>query len=180
MSLELIDIEVEPPNSSPFVVIGWYRPPSEPISCFDSLHKNRRFFDGEGKEVFFLGDANCDFCHREISPSHIVKLCELYDLFGMTQMIQEPTRVTLDGSTMIDHIATSDCNNIVESGVLNISLSDHYLVYCVRKLRGDAKHQHKYETFRQRKNFSKETFLSDFSEVDWGALWQVLKALMMQ
>ena len=88
----------------------------------------------------------------------------------MTQIIEEPTRVTLDGSTLIDHIATTNCNNIVESGVLKISLSDHYLVYCVRKLRGGVKHQHKYITSRQRKNFSKEAFLPDLSEVDWEAI----------
>ena len=33
-SLELICIEVEPLNSNPFIVIAWYRPPSEPNSCF--------------------------------------------------------------------------------------------------------------------------------------------------
>lgn len=43
-SLEWICLEVEPPNSNPFIVIAWYRPPSEPNSCFDSLHENQRAF----------------------------------------------------------------------------------------------------------------------------------------
>ena len=104
-SLELICIEVEPPNSNPFIAIAWYRPPSEPNSCFDSLHENLSFLDGEGKEIIILGDTNCDFCHRDTTPSHIVQLRELYDLFDMKQIIKEPTRVTLDSSTLIDHIA---------------------------------------------------------------------------
>ena len=79
-------------------------------------------------------------------------------------------RVTLDSSTLIDHIATIHCNNITESGVLKISLSDHYLVYCVRKLRGGVKHQHKYITSRQLRNFNHEAFLTDLSEIDWEAL----------
>ena len=54
--------------------------------------------------------------------------------------------------------------------MLKICLSDHYLVYCVRKLRGGVKHQHKYITSRQLKNFNQEAFLSDLSEVDWEAL----------
>ena len=169
-SLELICIEVEPPNSNPFIVIAWYRPPIEPNSCFDSLHENLSFLDGEGKEIIILGDTNCDFCHRDTTPSHIVQLRELYDLFDMKQIIKEPTRVTLDSSTLIDHIATTNCNNITESGVLKISLSSHYLVYCVRKLRGGVKHQHKYITSRQLKNFNQEAFLSDLSEVDWETL----------
>ena len=169
-SLELICIEVEPPNSNPFFVIVWYRPPSEPNSCFDSLHENLSFLDGEGKEIIILGDTNCDFCHRDTTPSHILQLRELYDLFDMKQIIKEPTRVTLNSSTLIDHIATTHCNNITESGVLKISLSDHYLVYCVRKLRGGVKHQHKYITSRQLKNFNHEAFLTDLSEIDWEAL----------
>ena len=88
----------------------------------------------------------------------------------MKQIIKEPTRVTLDSSTLIDHKATTNCNNITESGVLKICLSDHYLVYCVRKLRGGVKHQHKYITSRQLKNFNQRAFLSDLSEVDWEAL----------
>ena len=166
----MICIEVEPPNSNPFIVIVWYRPPSEPNSCFDSLHVNLSFLDGEGKEIIILGDTNCDFCHKDTTPSHILHLRELYDLFDMKQIIKEPTRVTLDSSTLIDHIATTHCNNITESGVLKISLSDHYLVYCVRKLRGGVKHQHKYITSRQLKNFNHEAFLTDLSEIDWEAL----------
>ena len=122
------------------------------------------------KEIIILGDTNCDFCHRDTTPSHILQLRELYDLFDMKQIIKEPTRVTLDSSTLIDHIATTHCNNITESGVLKISLSDHYLVYCVRKLRGGVKHQHKYITSRQLKNFNHEAFLTDLSEIDWEAL----------
>ena len=88
-SLELICIEVEPPNSNPFVVIAWHRPPSEPNSCFDSLHENLSLLDGEGKEIIILGDTNCDFCHRDTTPSHIVQLCEQYELFDMKQIIKE-------------------------------------------------------------------------------------------
>ena len=61
-----------------------------------------------------------------------MQLHDLYDLFGMTQLIKEPTRVTLDSSTLIDHIATTNCNNIAESGVLEICLSDHHLAHRIR------------------------------------------------
>ena len=54
--------------------------------------------------------------------------------------------------------------------MLKISFSDHYLVYCVRKLRGGIKHLHKYITSRQLKNLNQEAFLSELSEVDWEAL----------
>ena len=93
--LELICIEVEPRIQIRFIIIAWYRPPSEPNSCFDSLHKNLSFLDGDGKEIIVLGDTNCDFCQRDTTPSHIMQLRELYHLFDMKQVIKERTRVTL-------------------------------------------------------------------------------------
>ena len=65
---------------------------------------------------------------------------------------------------------TSVVAHDTKARVLKICLSDHYLVYCVRKLRGSVKHQHKYITSRQLKNFNQEAFLLDLSEVDWEAL----------
>lgn len=50
---------------------------------------------------------------------------------------------TLDSSTLIAHVSTTNCNNITENGVLTICLSDHYLIHCARKLHGGVKHQHK-------------------------------------
>ena len=60
-SLELISIEVEPKNSLPFIILGWYRPPSNPVSCFECLEENLRYFDGENKEMILLGDTNCNY-----------------------------------------------------------------------------------------------------------------------
>ena len=56
---------------------------------------------------------------------HMLDLCEL---FSFKQLIEEPTRVTLNTSSIIDHIATTRARNIVKSGVYEVSLSDHYMV----------------------------------------------------
>ena len=62
--------------------------------------------------MIILGDSSCDFSLKvadEYSSSlnKTAHLFEIYDLFGLTQMIDEPTRVTLTTSTLIDHIATN-------------------------------------------------------------------------
>ena len=77
-SLEFICIEVEPPKSSPFIVIAWYGPPGVSNFCYDNLHENLSYMDGEGVEIITLGDTNCDFSIRDTIPSHIVRLRELY------------------------------------------------------------------------------------------------------
>ena len=52
-------------------------------------------------------------------------------LLSCRQLILEPTRVTLNTSSIIDHIYTTMPNNHVYSGVLKYTVSDHYLVYTI-------------------------------------------------
>ncbi len=171
-SLELVCIEIEPVRARPFLIFAWYRPPSAPVESFKKLEGNLEFFDRENKEMIILGDTNCDFSLKvadEYSSSlnNTAHLVEIYDLFGLTQMIGEPTRVTLATSTLIDHIATNKPENVVASGVFNITLSDHYLVYVTRKFMGSTKRQRKTISTRKLKNFNSDNFLSDLGQIDW-------------
>ena len=95
-----------------------------------------------------------------------MRILEPYDLFGFHQLIKRGTRETLESSTLIDHIATSNKSNIVTSGVHETSISDHYMVYCVRKFRGTSKRQHKNITTRQLKHFDQTEFINDLLLVD--------------
>ena len=70
-------------------------------------------------------------------------MCKLYELFSLKQLIREPTRVTLNSSTIIDHIATTCVGNITKLGVHEVFLSDHFVVYCVRKFNGAVEKDHK-------------------------------------
>ena len=65
-----------------------------------------------------------------------VHMAAIYYTFSLAQLIQEPTRVTFNPATLIDHIATSHPEDIPESGVLKIALTDHYAVNCIRKIYG--------------------------------------------
>ena len=79
------------------------------------------------------------------------------------QLIEDPTRISLTTSSLINQIATACPNNIVDSGVLHVSLSDDYLVYCLAKLNGAHKKDHKAIQTRSMKNFDETTFPTDVS-----------------
>ena len=66
-------------------------------------------------------------------------MLDLHELFSFKQLVEEPTRVTLTTSSIIDHIAARCARNIVKSGVHEVSKSDHYMVYCIRKFNGAVK-----------------------------------------
>ena len=144
------------------------------VDTFDQLEKCLQFLDREDKETILLGDTNCDFLpiHSKEGvsndlPAHSERLQEIYNLFGFHQLIESPSRETLTTTTLIDHIATTNKNNIVTSGIHKSCLSDHYLVFCVRKFRGACKKQHKNISTRQMKNFDQTEFVNDLLGVDW-------------
>ena len=57
----------------------------------------------------------------------------------LSQLIKSPTRVQAKSSTLIDHIYASQEHHVIKSGVLEVGLSDHSLIYMVRKT-GQTKH----------------------------------------
>ena len=168
--LELICIEVEPPKSKSFLVLAWYRPPSGPVGTFNKLEKVLSFLDKEGKEMILLGDTNCDLTPKQDEQpidNDSKHMLDLYELFSFKQLVEEPTRVTLTTSSIIDHVATTCARNILKSGVHEVSMSDHYMVYCIRKFNGAVEKGHKMIKTRKMKNFNEEAFLADVSGICW-------------
>ena len=166
--LEIICIEVEPAESKSFLVLAWYRPPGDPVASFDKLEKVLSYLDKEGKEIILLGDTNCDLTPKQAEQpidNNSRHMLDLYELFSFKQLVEEPTRVTLTTSSIIDHIATTCARNIVKSGVHEVSMSDHYMLYCIRKFNGAVEKDHKVIKTRKMKNFN--AFLADVSGICW-------------
>ena len=94
-------------------------------------------------------------------------ISSLYELFSFKQLIEEPTRVTLDNATVIDHVATTCPRNIIKSGVHEVSLSDHCMAYSIPKFNGAVEKGNKTIKTRKIKSFNEEAFLANFSEICW-------------
>ena len=161
--LELICIEIEPPKSKLFLILAWYRPPNTPVDILFKLEKVISYFDREVKEIILLGDTNCDLKivkqNEQLAEGNSKHSCRIYELFNFQQLIEEPTRVTLNTAAIIDHIVTTCCKSIVNSWAYKMALSDHYLVYCRRKFNGAIIKDHKVIKTRNLKKFAKATFL---------------------
>ena len=108
--LELICVEIQPPKSKSYIVIAWYRPPSDPVDSFNKLETILSYLDQEAKEIILLGETNCNFAKKTVDLSNdmnAMHLRRIYNLLGLTQLVEEPTRVTCETATLIDHIATT-------------------------------------------------------------------------
>ena len=101
------------------------------------------------------------------SDNNAKHIRDIYELFSFRQLIEEPTRVTLGTASIIDHVATTCARNIVKSGVHEVSLSDHYMVFCIRKYNGAVEKDHKMIKTRKMKNFDELAFLPNVSGICW-------------
>ena len=188
--LEVVCIEITKPHSKPFLVTTVYRPPSASSEFFDHFEKLIKAIDNENKEMFILGDLNCDMLKTD-SDSNIPtkKIKSLYELYQLTQLIDEATRVTMTTTSLIDHIVTNTPEKISDSGVIHTGISDHSLVFAIRKISVIYKQENTLE-IRNMKNFDKEKFTKELLKQHWeyvyffaedpNAMWEIWKNLFLE
>ena len=118
------------------------------------------------KPIIFLGDINCDLLVNNPRGDALRSFCTTVNA---TQLIKDPIRVIKSSSTLIDIVLTSDTSLLKESGVLDLTISGHFLVYVVLDLK-IPKPKARYITTRSYKNYNAEQFSSDISRIPWNIL----------
>ena len=169
-NLGLLCIEVQPYKGKPFLLSTLYRPPKDPVTTFLRVEVVLSYLDSESKEMILMGDTNCDLSKDSIEnpiTSYSRRIRRLYEMFSLQQIIKEPTRVTLTTSTFIDHIVTYYIGSILEARVHKITLSGHYLIFCVIKLYAFNSGGHKTNRTGNMKKFNEEAFLANVANAPW-------------
>ena len=161
----MICLEIKLPHNGSFLVTTWYRPPGSSIDLFDDYANFLGKCDYENKQLIILGDMNCDYS-KNLPESHTQKLQFISCTYQLEQLILEPTRVTNTSATLIDLLFTNDTRNIAQSGVIHIGLSDHSLIYAVRKF-SIPKRRQVIKQVRNLKHFSEKDFISDLQNIPW-------------
>ena len=93
-------------------------------------------------------------------------LTNIYEFFTFKRLITEPTRVTANSSSIIDHKATTSPRTIVKAGVLLISFSDYFMVFRARKFEDGEIQDRKPIKMRRMKSFNKQMFLTDVASIN--------------
>jgi hypothetical protein len=134
------------------------------VSCFadEFLEKHTRALT-YGKEVFIIGDLNCDMLKDNQESRVLASLCSSLNL---TQLITSPTRVTPKSSTLIDVIMTTNTGLVAESGVVENHISDHYLIFTELKLKL-PKLKPALINVRSYKHYDRNMFLQDIAQEQW-------------
>ena len=86
-------------------------------------------------DVVIFGDLNVNLMLNSNFPKKDKQeLLSFSRDFDLTQLIDEPTRISDTPRTMLILIFDNNEHRIVKSGVTPVRLSDHYLVFCILKV----------------------------------------------
>lgn len=151
-----------------------YKPPCVNYTCLTSLlHASFIELASEVMSVICLGDFNIDLLSSTNNDAKYMR--RLLKAYNTIQHVNEPTRVTANTATLIDHIIAEKCVEIERCGVVDASsildergihITDHKLVYCCLKKQAQKKEAN-FITYRDFKNFNIDAALIDVRNVDW-------------
>ena len=94
---------------------------------------------------------------------NLLDLCNLYQYH---QLIQVPTRITENTASTIDLFMTNNHSKFSRSGVFHIGISDHSLIYAIRKLCIPTRTPNIIIS-RQFRNFDPNMFREDLALAPW-------------
>ena len=133
-------------------------------SWIDEFEKEINMTNECGMELIILGDINIDYkdgCTNSKWSNMILDQ-------SLTQLIDNPTRVTSTTSSIIDHVDVSHSEHIIETNVPIFAISDHYPVCITRKInqRDYPNLTHKTIKYRCFKKFKEDLFLADLQHIN--------------
>ena len=166
--VECLWVDIRPSMSHALTVGFIYRNPASTYSWFDDFVHMMDLVNAKSSNVLLLGDFNLDLLKSHPAWE------STYSLFGLSQLIKCPTRVTPTSATLLDHIYTNINNRIINPRLSTISLSDHSPVMCtwsckLPKVKGKGHTTIEYRSF---KNFDKDSFLMDLHVADFSQIYQ--------
>ena len=127
--IEAIFTEINLPCTKPIILGTVYRQPDSNAEHLSKLDQLLQSVTANYNEIIVVGDFNLDL----YKPNYSKKVNNLAKNSHFTQLINEPTRITQETSTILDLAFVSHPEMITTHGVHHLGLSDHSLIYVVRK-----------------------------------------------
>lgn len=164
--IEVLYLTLKFPNCRDIMFVLFYHPPEGNLhSALSEISTIVDYYETlpPGKDIIFMGDMNVDLLANTSSADDINHFCSEHRL---KQLIQEPTRLGRYRNTLIDHVYSNSAY-ISHSGTFDIGLSDHKLIYVVKKKMTD-KHPKKYVWCRDLRSYNPEEFRNALASFNWG------------
>ena len=128
-SAELLCVEVDLPREKNFIVCIVYRPPHTDIDSFlGDLESLMATINSLNKSACVMGDFNIDLLSR---TPNALRFQNILDSNAFNVMIDKPTRISEQSSTLLDNIFVKTDKGYSQSGLFYCEISDHLPVFCM-------------------------------------------------
>ena len=167
--VESICLDVIDSRKSRFIICACYRSEKmcKPADFLLSLTSAIELMYRCRQEVVLIGDFNLDmYINQDEGRIGNAALQEFCDRFCLQNQIYEPTRITDKTKTLIDVVLASHPERFATCGNLHLGVSDHDLVFAVRKNKL-AKPKAREIEYRSMRQFNNDAFLQDLRNVPW-------------
>ena len=165
---ELLWIELFSNFSPSILLCIGYRPPNTNLDWISRFELGLESAIAESPNLIIMGDFNIDLLTMN---SLSKKWLDLFNIHGLTQLIYEPTRVTISTKSIIDHIFVSKTENIKLATVIKCGNSEvHFPTALVYKRINFTKHRHTYITYPSYRSLDEDSFVTDLGNVPWSLL----------
>lgn len=120
------------------------------------------------ENICILGDININLFNSNDSAT--VAYCDFLKQVGLLQLISEATRHA--SQSLIDHILISNDELVLLSGVTDVDIADHDLIYCVLRVKKPVMHP-KFITRRNLKTLEKDIIISSLRMFNLDAIYYI-------
>lgn len=155
------------------VLVGiMYRPPNSSTAEWFEHFENVLQFASQipNKQIIITGDFNIDLLKN--ADSCVFTYTNLLASYGLQQHVQQPTHVTSNSSTLIDHVICTEGTPITFCKTIDASeISDHSCVATCFNFKVKVKPV--YKIIRDEKTFVPEHYLADVSKCDFSSIYNL-------
>ena len=168
------------PKTRSITVGVFYRPPDQ-NNFLDTLESDLEKLDLSNNDVFLLGDFNINLLkngryifeskNQVLEDTHSAlfkKYRNFCSHFAFKQILRKATRIACNSAdSLLDHILTKSIQNISQYGIIDVSLSDHQMIYLTRKINRFNFNTHKEFNFRCLKKYSADEYRQNLDTVEF-------------
>ena len=161
---EIVTLTITKPNFRKIFIACIYKPPKGNLdSLIRFITPQIDKYQKENYEIWILGDFNIDMLKRDNLMT--VSINKFTKKLGLRNLINSITRPNIRGGTCIDLIMT-DSIYVLDSGVLNDFISDHYTIFSIRKKLRES-HTTVKRKVRDYRVFNENDFENLLKEKNW-------------
>lgn len=159
-------------NNGNLVIVTVYRSPLGNFQLFlKNLNSLLCYLTNKGKQIIVCGDFNVDFLKDSDRKNDLEVLLQS---FNLTSVVDFPTRVVQNSSTIIDNIfIDQDKFNLININPVKNGLSDHdaqlvtlYNIFPYNKIKQS------YKVVRQINDSTIKHFRENLEQIDWNEVYQ--------